>query len=106
MAVDTVPASAGSKKANRYEFRCKPGGTVYSVPKVQYLSGEGSDFIEEAIKADMTEITLTRRLLMIECPEAADEIRAMAGDQIMFISRRWAEASNITPGESEGSENS
>jgi hypothetical protein len=101
-----VPKSEGSKRPNRFAFRCRDGGKVYSVPKPQYLSGDGSDYIESAIADKVDEIRMTRRLLIIECPEAEDEIRRMAGDQIAHLSNQWAEASTATVGESDGSADS
>ncbi|MFE7717486.1 hypothetical protein ACFU44_00365 [Nocardia rhizosphaerihabitans] len=106
MAVDTVPVSEGSKKENRYAFRLRDGGKVFSVPKLQYLSGKGTDFLDEAIEQGLDEIRLTRALIAIECPEAAEGARNLAADQVMWISKRWAEASTITVGESEGSDES
>jgi hypothetical protein len=104
--VDTVPAPAGSKRENRYYFRCKDGGKVYSVPKLGYISGEGGDFIVNGMEQGFDDFKMTRELLAIECPAAADDIKAMTRDQIAYLSTRWAEVSMITPGESSGSEDS
>ncbi|WP_280485354.1 hypothetical protein [Nocardia cyriacigeorgica] len=106
MTVYNVPSSQANKKENRFALRFKDGGKVYSVPKLGYLSGEASEFIEQAMKDNLTEVVLTRRLLRIECPQAEQEIRRLHDDQILDISRRWVSESGITPGESLGSENS
>ncbi|AXK86596.1 hypothetical protein SAMN05421776_11756 [Nocardia farcinica] len=103
MAVDTVPASKASKRENRYSFRLKDGGKVYSVPKLQYMSGDGSKFIAEQLGKGLDEVSFTRRLLSIECPEAAAELDSLHADQVLWLSERWTAASAITVGESEGS---
>ncbi|CAM4134503.1 hypothetical protein NONI108955_10960 [Nocardia ninae] len=104
--VYTVPKSQGAKRENRFYFRAKDGGKVYSVPKLQYLSGDGSDYIEQAIADEVDEIRMTRRLLIVECPAAEQDIRRMAGDQIADLSVAWAEKSTVDMGESDGSDDS
>ncbi|MEU4709513.1 hypothetical protein AB0G00_24115 [Nocardia salmonicida] len=103
-AIETVPRPEGHKRENRYSFRLKDGDKVRSVPKLQYMSGEGTAFIEEAIEKSFDEVRLTRALLAIECPAIAGEVASLHADQILWLSKKWAAASAITVGESDGSE--
>lgn len=106
MAVFNVPKAAGDKKENRFAFRAKDGGKVYSVPFMQYVSGAGAEFMEDAVEQKLDEVRMTRGLLSIECPQAKDAIRGMAMDQIVSLSRAWAAASTASLGESLGSDES
>jgi hypothetical protein len=104
MAVFEVPASEGEKKVNRFAFRHK--GKVFSVPKLQYLSGEGADYLLLAAKEGYDEPRTTRDLIGIENPAAAEAVRKMANDQVLRTSAAWIEASATSLGESSGSEQS
>ena len=107
MTVYNVPKSEGAKKGNRFAFRAVDGGKVFSVPFLQYLSGDGAEFIETSIEGGRAdEARLTRGLIAIECPAAAEAVRKMANDQVIGLSQAWAAASTASLGESEGSEDS
>ena len=98
-----VPASEGSKKENRFEF--KIGQKKYSVPFIQFLSGEGAEFLDDQ-GGRLTEAVLARRLLVMECPEAGEAVRSLAADQATALSRAWVEASTASAGESLASDDS
>ncbi|RJO79310.1 hypothetical protein D5S18_02980 [Nocardia panacis] len=106
MTVFIVPESEGSKKGNRFAFRGKDGGRIYSVPFLQYLSGESAAMVGKAVDENWDEARLTRGLIGVECPAAADAVLKMANDQVISLSRAWTEASSAAVGESVGSENS
>ncbi|KAA0021807.1 hypothetical protein [Antrihabitans cavernicola] len=106
MTVFTVPKSLGSKRVNRFPFRVADGGKVFSVPFVQYLSGAGADYLEEAAEKGHDEIRLTRRLVEIESPDASEAVAKMSRDQVKALGEAWAEASTASVGESLASDNS
>lgn len=98
-----VPKAEGSKKENRFEFKITR--KTYSVPFIQYLGGDATEFLSEN-GALMGEVALTRKLIAFECPEASEEVRTLSNDQVQALSKAWAEASNATVGESAASDNS
>lgn len=99
-----VPKSAGAKKENRFSFKIST--KTYSVPFVQYLSGEGASYLESLADNPVSEATMLRNMIAIECPEAVDEIKSLANDQVAALSVAWAEASTSSAGESSASEGS
>ncbi|QIS16499.1 hypothetical protein [Nocardia arthritidis] len=103
MAVYDVPASNGKKRENRFAFR--HSGKVYSIPKTPYLSGKASKFIKDN-QEDTSHANLTRGIIEIECPTAADAVWEMDDEQIVNIAEAWFEASGFSAGESEGSSDS
>ncbi|WP_280430037.1 hypothetical protein [Nocardia brasiliensis] len=103
--VFTVPPSKASKRENRFPFRTRPGGRVYTVPKLQFFSGESAAFIKEQVNG-LSEAQITRELIRIECPDAVADVKQMADDQVIELSGAWVAASGITVGESDGSGNS
>lgn len=102
--VFVVPASEGDKPENRFSF--KIGRKTYTVPFIQYLSGPGSEYIDSVAVNPVPETTMVRRVLLIECPAAEDEIKSLANDQIMSLFKGWTETSSATVGESSASEGS
>lgn len=98
-----VPASAGSKRDNRFTFR--HDGKTYSVPKLQYLSGKTAKLLNE-LQAPMTSAEINRRVLVSECPDCEDAVYSMADDQMEALADAWIEASTVTVGESQGSNDS
>lgn len=98
-----VPKAEGAKKENRFDF--KIGTKSYSVPFIQYLGGLASAYAEDNM-AIKSEISLMRELMIIECPDAEDAIRALSVDQCKALSDAWNEASTGSAGESSASDNS
>ncbi|MBF6333445.1 hypothetical protein [Nocardia transvalensis] len=74
------------------------------MPFLQYLSGQGAKFIQAGIESKMDEASLTRGLIAIECPEAAEAVEDLSIDQIGALSKAWADASAVSMGELQGSE--
>lgn len=103
-ALFVVPKSEGSKKENRFPF--KVTSKQYSVPFLQFLGGEAAEYLESLHDKPTSEATMLRNLIKIECPEAYDEIRKLANDQVAALSVAWAEASAASVGESSASEGS
>ncbi|ATL70784.1 hypothetical protein [Nocardia terpenica] len=104
MVVYEVPASNGKKKKNRFEFRAEDG-KVYSIPKTPYLSGKAAKYIRENHEG-LSHAILTRGLIEIECPDAAEAVWDMDDEQITGIAEAWFEASGFNAGESDGSTDS
>jgi hypothetical protein len=101
-----VPKSEGSKKENRFTFKLSERGKTHSVPFLQYIGGEAAEYIESLAVKPVSEATMLRNLIRIECPEAFDEIRKLANDQVAALSVAWAEESEASAGESQASEGS
>lgn len=97
-----VPASEGTKRRNQFPFRAD--GKIFHLPRLQYLTGESSEYLVEAWQQDHSEAVVTRRLIAIECPEAVDAVRKMRDDQVIAIAKAWQENSTASVGESNGSE--
>lgn len=108
VSIAVVPPSEGSKPENRYHFKAsdRANAKVYSVPFIQYLSGEGNEYLETVAEKPLSEATLLRNMIRIECPEAYDEVRKMSNDQVSWISQEWAKASTASVGESSASDDS
>ncbi|OZD23816.1 hypothetical protein CH253_08110 [Rhodococcus sp. 06-156-3C] len=109
MAVYNVPESGAEKKENRFAFRIKDANgkgkdKVYSVPKLEFLSGETSEYIADLVGKAYNETTVTRNMLSLENPDCAEAVRKLRKDQVDALSAQWAEASAVTVGESSASE--
>jgi hypothetical protein len=95
-----VPESKGSTPEGQFEFEL--AGTVYRIPKLDYLTGE------QMMLAVTAEEAATRReqvdalfgLFETVCDAP---VRSLAMDQIGELYQAWVGAGSITPGESESS---
>lgn len=95
--VFAVPAPAGSLPKNRFHFRM-PDGAKHSVPQLQYVSGAGAEFIDQAVEDGADEVRLCRGLMAIEDAAAGEAVRTLANDQVLELSRAWIAAGSVTPG--------
>ena len=93
----SVPASKKSIKQNRFEFEI--GGEKYDVPLLKFAPVGAM----EAFEADKN---TTGMILVADSERARDAIRTLDGSQIEGLMKAWGEASDITPGESQGSSDS
>lgn len=98
-----VPKAEGSKKENRFDF--KIGTKSYSLPFIQYLGGLAAAYAEENM-AIKSEVSLMRELVIIECPDSEDAVRALSVDQCKALADAWNEASTGSVGESSASDDS
>lgn len=99
-----VPKPEGSKPENRFEFKITR--KTYSIPFMQYISTEGSDYVDSLAENPVTEIKMIRGILGIECPEASEELKHLTNDQVLALFTAWNENSTATVGESSASEGS
>lgn len=99
-----VPASAGVKAENRFEFTI--GDETFSVPFLQYLNAEAVEYLESPDRNRIGEITFIRRLITLADEKAGAAVRPLARDQVKGLSEAWAKASEVTEGESSASDDS
>ena len=92
-----VPASKKSIKQNRFEFTLE--GEKHSIPLLKFAPVEAAEQFE--LGRDVSGI-----LACCENDKARDAIRGLDGDQFGALMDAWSEASGVTAGESEASEES
>lgn len=98
----SVVAEEALKPENRFEFQLTAKGKKYTVPKLAYLPRKSGKFIRQNMKT-LGEADILRGLIERECSEAFAAVDDMEDDQCIRLSQKWAEASDITAGESEAS---
>jgi len=86
---------------NLFEFRLKRGGPKYTIPKLGYLRRESSRILQNP--AGVNGIELFRRVLAVECPDAAEIVDGFEDDQVGELSDAWVVASGAQVSEPEGS---
>lgn len=92
-----VPKSKKSIKQNRFEFTLD--GESFSIPLLKFAPVEAAEHFEN-------NRNVAGILACCENPKARDAIRSLDGDQFGPLMDAWQEASGITAGESEASEES
>ncbi|MEU2002069.1 hypothetical protein ACH47B_13355 [Rhodococcus sp. NPDC019627] len=107
MTAFTVPKSEvpelAAKDENRFTFKLKANGKVYSLPKLEFLPRESAKVIRASI-GQVTEADLLRKLVEIECPDAFEAVDALEDDQAEALSTAWVDSSAVSVGESTASE--
>jgi hypothetical protein len=104
-----VPTSAGDLPENRFEFSLPKSKKTYSVPKLEFLTGEQMMKVVSVDKASAagtlgdSDIAVIFELFEDMCDAP---VRALAMDQLFALYEAWSAASDVTPGESDGSPSS
>jgi hypothetical protein len=97
-----VPASAGEKPENRFEFTLPGAKKRYSIPKMDFLTGEHlllvSQVEDQEFGADSVKALFQLTDELTDAP-----IRKLAMDQLVAFYDAWGSASAVTPPESDGS---
>ena len=103
-----VPSAAGQQDGNRFEFELD--GTTYSVPKLDYLTGEQMMLFAEAEDALLGQKFTPRHLEIIfkvfEMVTDAPVRTLEVTEQLLPLFQAWSGAGEVEPGESDGSPDS
>lgn len=100
-----VPAAAGDKPENRFEFSLPGSKKKYSVPHFEFLTGDQLILVAKIEGQDLgPEAIVSLFALTDELTDAP--LRKLGMDQLMAFYSAWADASAVAPGESDGSPNS
>lgn len=103
-----IPEPGGNLPVNRFEFIHK--GKTYSIPKVEYLSEEATDYLEGMSTGRITGVGLAEYIRTLfakaepKLPKTA--LTGLSRDQIVALRDGWYESSRVTTGESSASESS
>jgi hypothetical protein len=97
-----VPVSAGEKPENRFEFTMPGSKKKYSLPKMEFLTGEHLLLVSKIEDDEFGPESVTALFqLTDDLTDAA--IRKLAMDQLVAFFLAWSDASEVTPPESDGS---
>lgn len=89
-----VPASKRSIAQNRFEFEV--GGKTYSIPLMKFVPAGVMEQFEN-------EKNITGLMMLADSDEQRDAMRLLEQEQIEALLSAWAEASDVSLGESSAS---
>ena len=103
-----IPEPGGNLPENRFEFTDAKGKT-HSLPKLEFLSVEASDYLEGTSTGAIPDPGFTAfiRVFMAKAePKVAAVVKSLTRDQLVSLRNAWYEASKVDVGESSASEGS
>lgn len=99
-----IPAPAARLKKNQFIFELD--GTTESLPKMEFMTPEGEDYLAEIADKSMQSRDYILGLVEAIDPDLGKRLREarLARDQLKAFYDAWLESSKVDPGESSASD--